>query len=186
MVSFIIRRLLWMVVLLFVISFLTFIIFYTLPVGRPGCAARGTQPDAGAARHASASTLGLDKPWYVQYGKYLDRLVFHFDFGYSYQNNVSVQQQIFDRLPATIALAIGGAIVWLLIGIPIGIISAIKRGTFLDRAAMGTALVAISAPVYWLGLVSLYLFSKDIGKFPIFEGRAPTRTRAPSSAIPGR
>ena len=60
---------------------------------------------------------------------------------------------------------------WLLIGIPIGIISAIKRGTILDRVAMGAALVAISAPVYWLGLVSLYLFSKDIGKFPIFEGQ---------------
>jgi peptide/nickel transport system permease protein len=61
--------------------------------------------------------------------------------------------------------------VWLLIGIPVGIISAIKRGTWMDRVAMGGALVAISAPVYWLGLVSLYLFSKDLGKFPLFEGQ---------------
>ena len=170
MFSFIVRRLLWMVVLLFVISFLTFIIFYTLPAADPAALRAGRNPTP-ELLDTLRKTLGLDKPWYVQYGKYLDRLVFHFDFGYSYQNSVSVKQQIFDRLPATGALAIGGAIVWLLIGIPIGIISAIKRGTILDRAAMGAALVAISAPVYWLGLVSLYLFSKDLGKFPIFEGQ---------------
>jgi peptide/nickel transport system permease protein len=74
-------------------------------------------------------------------------------------------------LPATASLAIGGAVVWLLVGIPVGIISAIKRGTLLDRAAMGTALLAISAPVYWVGLVSIYLFSEDLGKLaPIFKG----------------
>jgi peptide/nickel transport system permease protein len=170
MVPFIIRRLLWMVVLLLVISFLTFVIFYTLPAADPAALRAGRQPTPellASIRH----TLGLDKPWYIQYLKYLDRLVFHFDFGYSFQNNVSVKSQIFDRLPATAALSVGAAIVWLLVGIPIGIISAIKRGTWMDRAAMGGALVAISAPVYWLGLVSLYLFSKDLGKFPIFEGQ---------------
>jgi peptide/nickel transport system permease protein len=170
MFSFIVRRLLWMVVLLFVISFLTFIIFYTLPAADPAVlrAGRNPQPELLASIR---KTLGLDRPWYVQYYKYLERLIFHFDFGYSFQNNVSVKSQIFDRVPATGALAVGGAIVWLMIGIPIGIISAIKRGTILDRIAMGGALVAISAPVYWLGLVSLYLFSKDLGKFPIFEGQ---------------
>jgi peptide/nickel transport system permease protein len=61
-------------------------------------------------------------------------------------------------------------VVWLLIGIPVGIISAIRRGRIEDRIAMGGALVAISAPVYWLGLVALYLFSKDIGLIPIFDG----------------
>ena len=170
MFSFIVRRLLWMVVLLFVISFLTFIIFYTLPAADPAVlrAGRNPQPELLASIR---KTLGLDQPWYVQYYKYLERLIVHFDFGYSFQNNVSVKAQIFDRIPATGALAVGGAVVWLLIGIPIGIISAIKRGTLLDRIAMGGALVAISAPVYWLGLVSLYLFSKDLGKFPIFEGQ---------------
>jgi peptide/nickel transport system permease protein len=170
MIPFIIRRLLWMVVLLLVISFLTFVIFYTLPAADPAALRAGRQPTPellASIRH----TLGLDKPWYVQYVKYLDRLVFHFDFGYSFQNQVSVKEQIFSRLPATAALAAGAAVVWLLVGIPVGIISAIKRGTWMDRAAMGTALVAISAPVYWLGLVSLYLFSKDLGKFPLFEGQ---------------
>ena len=98
MIPFIIRRLLWMVVLLFVISLLTFIIFYTLPAADPAALRAGRQPTPellASIRH----TLGLDRPWYIQYLKYLQRLVFHFDFGYSFQNNVSVKSQIFDRLP---------------------------------------------------------------------------------------
>ena len=159
-----------MIVLLLVISFLTFIIFYLLPAADPATLRAGRQPTPELIATLK-ETLGLDKPWYVQYGKYLERLVFHFDFGFSYENNVSVRSQIFDRLPATAALAVGGAIVWLLIGVPVGIISAIKRGKSADRVAMGGALLAISAPVYWLGLVSLYLFSKDIGKIGIFKGQ---------------
>ena len=170
MIPFIIRRLLWMVVLLLVISFLTYIIFYTLPAADPAALRAGRQPSPELLA-SIRETLGLNDPWYVQYGKYLERLVFHFDFGYSYQNNVSVKSQIFDRLPVSATLAGGAAVVWLLIGIPVGIISAIKRGTWMDRLAMGGAFVAISAPVYWLGLVSLYLFSKDLGQIQIFQGQ---------------
>jgi peptide/nickel transport system permease protein len=170
MITFIIRRLLWMVVLLLVISFLTFVIFYTLPAADPAVLRAGRQPSPELLA-SIRETLGLNDPWYVQYLKYLERLVFHFDFGYSYQNNVSVREQIFDRLPVSATLAAGAAVVWLLVGIPVGIISAIKRGTWMDRLAMGSALVAISAPVYWLGLVSLYLFSKDLGQISLFEGQ---------------
>src|SRR3954463_9618653 len=121
--------------------------------------------------HAIRENLGLDKPWYEQFGIYVGNIVLHLDFGYSYQNNVAVRDTILDRLPATASLAIGGAGVWLLMGIPVGILSAIRRGTILDRVAMGGALLAISAPAYWLGLVAIYLFSKDLGKLvPIFEG----------------
>jgi peptide/nickel transport system permease protein len=169
MLSYIIRRLLWMVLLLVVISFMTFMIFYLLPSADPAVLRAGKQPTPELV-HTIRVTLGLDKPWYVQYWKYLDRLAFHFDFGTSYQNQVSVKSQIFDRVPATIGLGLGGAVVWLLIGIPIGIISAIKRGKLADRLAMGGALVMISAPVYWLGLVALYLFSKGIGVIGIFDG----------------
>jgi peptide/nickel transport system permease protein len=185
MFSFIVRRLLWMVVLLFAISFLTFIIFYTLPASDPALLRAGRQPTPELVA-TLRKTLGLDQPWYVQYFKYVKALVLHFDFGYSYQNNVSVKSQIFDRLPATGALAFGGAVVWLLLGIPIGIISAIKRGTILDRLAMGGALVAISAPVYWLGLVSLYLFSKDLGKFPIFDGQGTYPASGDIFTAPGQ
>lgn len=169
MLAFIIRRVLWMSVLLLVISFITFIIFTTLPSADPVLlrAGRNATPE----RIASLTkTLGLDKPWYEQYWIYLKGLLFHFDFGFSYQNNVSVREQIFDRIPATTGLALGGMVLWLLVGIPIGILAAVRRGTWMDKTAMGLALVAISAPVYWLGLVMLYLFSKDIGVIPIFEG----------------
>jgi peptide/nickel transport system permease protein len=173
MIPFIIRRLLWMVVLLLVISFLTFVIFYTLPAADPATLRAGRQPQPellATIRH----TLGLDRPWYVQYLKYLERLVFHFDFGYSFQNNISVKEQIFDRLPATLALSVGAAAVWLLVGIPVGIISAIKRGTWMDRVAMGSA------------LVSLYLFSKDLGKLPLFEGQGAYPTSGNIFNDPGQ
>jgi len=170
MIPYIIRRLIWAVVLLFVVSFITFLMFVVLPSADPALLRAGRNPSPEVVE-AIRKNLGLDKPWYVQYGIYVRDLVFHFDFGYSYQNNVAVRATIFDRLPATISLAIGAAIVWLLIGIPIGIISAIYKGTVIDRLAMGGALIAISAPVYWVGLVSIYLFSKDLGKLvPIFQG----------------
>jgi peptide/nickel transport system permease protein len=170
MITYIIRRLLWSVVLLFAVSLIAFLIFVLMPAADPAILRAGRNPSPEVIA-AIREQLGLDKPWYVQYGIYLRDLILHFDFGYSYQNNVAVRETIFDRLPATISLAIGGAVVWLLIGIPIGIISAIKRGTLLDRFAMGFALLAISAPVYWVGLVSIYLFSEDLGKLlPIFKG----------------
>jgi peptide/nickel transport system permease protein len=69
-----------------------------------------------------------------------------------------------------LSLAIGAAFVWLLMGIPVGILSAIKRGTVLDRGFMTVALVFVSMPVFWLGLVVLFLFAKDIGRFHVFLG----------------
>jgi peptide/nickel transport system permease protein len=170
-IRYIIRRLLWVIVLLFLVSFITFVIFYLLPTADPAALRAGRQPNPDLVEQIRHN-LGLDNPWYQQYFDYMKRLVLHFDFGYSYQNNISVKQQIFDRLPATASLAIGAAVVWLLSGITVGIISAVRRRSLLDRVTMGAALVAISAPVYWLGLVSLYLFSSDIGKFkvPFFKG----------------
>jgi peptide/nickel transport system permease protein len=171
MVRYIIRRLIWVVVLLFVVSAITFFIFYKLPSADPAQLRAGRQPNPELVEQIRHN-LGLDQPWYEQYYHYMNRLVLHFDFGYSFQNNISVKEQIFDRLPATASLAIGGAVLWLLAGISVGIISAVKRRTALDRITMTGALVAISAPVYWLGLVMLYLFSADIGKFkvPFFHG----------------
>src|SRR6266571_418055 len=166
MTKYIIRRLRWVVVLLFLVSLLTFVIFYLLPSADPAQLRAGRQPNPQLVEQIRHN-LGLDKPWYTQYFDYMKRLVLHFDFGYSYQNNISVKQQLFDRLPASISVAVGAAVVFLISGVGVGIISAIKRRTLLDRATMGASLVAISAPVYWLGLVALYLFAADIGKFPI-------------------
>jgi peptide/nickel transport system permease protein len=161
---------LWVVLLLFLVSFLTFVIFYLFPSADPATLRAGHQPSprlVAEVRHR----FGLDKPWYVQYWRYMKALVLHFDFGYSYQNDIAVKTQIFSRLPATISLTVGAAILWLVAGIGIGTLSAVKRRSRFDRIAMGGALVAISAPVFWLALLALYLFASDIGKFPIFPGQ---------------
>ena len=172
MVRYIIRRLLWVVVLLFLVSVLTFIIFYTLTSADPAALRAGRQPNPELVEQIRHN-LGLDNPWYQQYYDYMKQLVLHFDFGYSYQNNISVKQQLFDRAPASISVAVGAAVIFLISGVAVGIISAIRRRTLLDRATMGASLVAISAPVYWLGLVCLYLFASDITSI-----RLPRKSRA--------
>jgi peptide/nickel transport system permease protein len=156
--------------MLAIVSALIFVIFYVFPTADPATlrAGRNASPkQIEIIRHA----LGLDKPIYEQYWLYMKGIVLHFDFGYSYQSNADVRTLIFDRLPATIWLVTGAAILWLLMGIPVGIISAIKRRSLLDRSTMVTSLAFISAPVFWLGLVVLYLFAKDVGQFPIFQGQ---------------
>jgi peptide/nickel transport system permease protein len=169
MASYIARRLLWTLLLLLVITAVTFLIFYVLPSADPAAQRAGRDPSPElitAIRHQ----LGLDKSLPAQYWDYTRDLFLHFDFGQSFINNTSVRSLIFDRLPNTIFLVVGAAIVWFVTGVGIGIVSAVRRGTIWDRALMGGALVAISAPVYWLGLVSLYLFSNDIGVWHIFPG----------------
>lgn len=169
MATYIARRLLWTILLLLVITAVTFLIFYVLPSGDPAKlrAGRSATPETLAAIR---SQLGLDKSLPHQYWDYVRNIVFHFNFGNSYINNQPVKSLMFDRLPNTVFLVLGAALVWFVAGVGIGIISAVSRGSFRDRLLMGGALVAISAPVYWLGLVCLYLFSSDIGRFKIFPG----------------
>jgi peptide/nickel transport system permease protein len=180
---YIIRRLLWVVLLLLIVSAVTFIIFYALPSGDPAALRAGKSPSPqqlAQIRH----TLGLDKPIYVQYYRFIKAIVLHFDFGYSYQNSQPVRSEMFSRLPATASLTIGAVVVWLLIGLPVGVISALKSRSFIDRVSMGGALLAISAPVYWLGLMGLFFFSKDIGRVAhIFDGAG---SYTPFSENPGK
>lgn len=169
MTAYIIRRLAWVVVALFAVSLLTFVIFYALPSADPAALRAGKHPTpelVAQIRH----NLGLDEPLLTQYGEYMKRLVLHFDFGYSYQNDASVNSLIVDRIGATISLTIGAVVLWLVMGVSVGIISAVRRQSLADRVSMGAALIGISAPVYWLGLVMLFLFSADIGKVHLFEG----------------
>lgn len=171
-----------MIVLLFVVSFVTFVIFYIFPSADPAALRAGRQPNPQLVEQIRHQ-LGLDKPWYHQYFDYMRQLVLHFDFGRSYQNDISVRQQIFDRLPATISLAAGAAVIFLVLGVLIGVISGTRPRSALDRFAMGGSLVAISAPVYWLGLVALYLFANDIGKIKLFDGAG---SYVPISQNPGQ
>ncbi len=170
MTRYVVRRLLWTALLLLIVSVLTFVVFYLLPSADPARLRAGPHPTTELIA-AIRDQLGLDRPWTVQLGDYLRQLVLHFDLGHSYRNDVDVRDAILERLPATISLAFGALVLWLTVGIVVGVISATRPGTWLDRLAMGGALIAISAPVYWLGLVALYLLSEDIGVLPILPGQ---------------
>jgi peptide/nickel transport system permease protein len=167
--TYILRRLLYMVVVLLFVIALTFLIFYVLPSADPAALRAGRSPTPETLA-AIREQLGLDKPIYEQFWVYVKGLVLHFDLGNSFVNNADVKDLVLDRLPNTLFLIIGAALVWVVVGVLVGTISAVKRGTLLDRAAMGTALLAISAPVYFTGLVALYLFSDDIGVVPLLPG----------------
>ena len=176
MAAYIARRLIWVVFLLFMITLITFVIFSVLPSGDPAVLRAGRQPSPQlieSIRHQ----FGLDKSKPVQFINYIgDILPFlghnGFYFGFSYQNQTQVLPEILSRLPNTIFLTLGAVILWLSVGIPIGMISAVKTGSWLDRLLMSVALIFISAPVYFLGLVVLYLFADDIGKFPLLPGNS--------------
>jgi peptide/nickel transport system permease protein len=160
---YLIRRALFMVLVLFVVSLLTFLIFVKLPAGDPARRAVGrttTPEQIEAARVA----FGLDKPLYVQYARFAKGLVpwpgwfLTEDVYYSYGNFVPVKEEIYRRLPVTTTLAIGAAMLWVLVGIPIGIISGIKRGSIADRVSMIFALIGVSMPVFWAAQLLLYFF----------------------------
>lgn len=175
MATYIVRRLLWTVVLLLVISLVTFLIFYVLPTADPAALRAGRDPSQ-ALIEGIRDQLGLNDPILTQYGRYISDLFLHFDFGKSFVNNTEVKDLVFDRMPNTLFLVIGAAVVWFVVGVTIGVISAVFRGRIWDRLLMGAALIAISAPVYWLGLVMLTLFSNDIGQVPIFPGSGAYQT----------
>jgi peptide/nickel transport system permease protein len=170
MAGYIARRILWAIFVLVAVSFLTFVIFSVLPSSDPVAlrAGRNASPEV---QHAVRRALGLDKAWYEQYWIQLKALVLHFDFGHDYFNGTSVRSELFDRLPATIGLALGAMVIWLGIGIPLGILAAVRHGRPTDRAATGTSLLFMSAPAYWLALVALFVFAKGIGVVPIFDGQ---------------
>jgi peptide/nickel transport system permease protein len=169
MTRYIIRRVLWGVLLLVIVSAVMFVLFRILPTGDPARLRAGRNPSPKVIadiRH----NLGLDKPLLTQFWIYMKGVFLHFELGFSYYSGASVKSLIFNRLPATVSLAIGGAIVWLVTGLTIGIISARRAGSWLDRSSMGAALVLLSAPEYWLGLIVLYLFADDIGQVRVFPG----------------
>ncbi len=171
-ITFIVRRLIATVFLLIVVSMITFSIFFLLPrlAGQTtrGLASQyiGRNPTP-AAVHAIEQQLGLDAPVPVQYGRFLRGIVLgeHFNagtskaycpppcFGYSFKNQQPVWPMMVSGLPVTISLAVGAAILWLVGGVAIGVISALRRGTLFDRFSMGVALAGVSLPIFFTGLI---------------------------------
>ncbi len=171
MTAYIIRRILWGIVLVMLVSALTFLLFNVLPGANPAQLRAGRNASPFIVAHITHE-LGLDKPVYTQFFDYMKNIILHFNFGYSFYSGASVLGLITNRLPATLSLTVGAALLWLIAGVLIGIISAIKRGSLLDRGAMSIALVFVSMPVFWFGLVMLFLFAQDIGRYHVFLGAA--------------
>jgi peptide/nickel transport system permease protein len=165
-----IRRLIWAAAVVLVVTMVTFLIFFLMPPGDPALrfAGRAAAPET---IQRIREDFGLDKPWYHQYGIFVKNLFTGDEWGwpglgFSYDTRIPVRDELLNRLPRTLLLIGGAAILWVLMGLTIGIISAIKRGTRLDRAAMGFALFGVSAPVFWLGLVALFIFWQKLGILP--------------------
>jgi peptide/nickel transport system permease protein len=112
--------------------------------------------------------LGIDKPVYQQYLSFLNRLVIHQDLGRSFANRESVNSEVAKAAPVTASLVFGGAIAWMLIAVPIGILSALRPRSLLDRASMTFVLIGVSAhsPI-WIGLIFSYFFGYKWGITPI-------------------
>ncbi|KPL19594.1 MAG: ABC transporter permease [candidate division Zixibacteria bacterium SM23_81] len=164
MTAYLLRRLIWVVLLLAGVSLATFVIFFQIP-SNPAelVAGKNATPEMIANIERR---LGLDQPWYVQYWRFLHRAI-RGDLGFSYITQQEVAPILLAAFPVTLSLAIGAAIIWLAIGIPIGVLSALKPRSLPDRLAMIFALVGISTPVFWLGLVMLKVFADTLGCFPL-------------------
>jgi peptide/nickel transport system permease protein len=167
MTLYIARRLVWTVVVVACVLAITFAVFYLLPAGDPALRFAGKSPNPTELRQIH-SRLGLNRPWYVQFGKFSENFFVGDKFGwpglgYTYAGQTSVKALIVARAPRTLLLIAGAAIIWLVLGVAVGVLSAVKRRTVVDRLAMGFALVGISTPVFWLGLMSLYIFWRQLG-----------------------
>jgi peptide/nickel transport system permease protein len=168
MTRFLVRRILLGIVVLWVITSLVFVMFYIAPhdVART-IAGRQATPDTVAA---VTRRLGLDKPILTQYATYLRHLV-HGNLGYSFYNSTSVRSLLWQRVPVSVSLALGAAVVWLLIGVVSGVLAAVHPRSWVDRTANFFALFFYSMPSFLLGAVFLYLLFfrlhlAGIGFFP--------------------
>ena len=178
MIAYILRRVVTAVLLLFVVSAVTFAIFFLVPrlagATSADLASRYVGKSAGEEQiQATAEKLGFNDPLYVQYGRFAKGLVLGADynygpstercpapcFGYSFVNQTPVWPDLLDRLPVTLSLAAGASVIWLFAGVGTGVISALRRGTVFDRAAMGVALAGVSLPIFFTGLLLLAIFS---------------------------
>jgi peptide/nickel transport system permease protein len=178
MVRYIARRLIGVALIVLVISAITFGVFFLIPASPATLACgRACTPERIAIINHK---LGLDKPTYEQYGLYLKGIFAGRDYGegtqvshcprpclgFSFKNDQPVWFLIKDRFPVTFSIAIGAAVLWLLIGLSVGILSALRRGSFFDRSAMTVALAGVSLPPYLTGLVALLIFASILKILP--------------------
>jgi peptide/nickel transport system permease protein len=163
MARFVVRRTLSMLLVLFAISVLTFLIFQAIPNGDPAqrLAGRTSTPETVAAIRR---TWGFDKPIYDQYALTIKNVLEGNVVSYTQQ--VNVEREIVADLPPTLSLALGAGVIWLALGVGLGLLSAVRAGGLLDRGLTVLALVGVSTPVFLLGALMLYLLAYKWGLFP--------------------
>ena len=165
MFRYLVRRLLWACVLFIAVTFVTYVIFFVIPAdpARLLAGKNPTEEQISKIRHS----LGLDQPVPVQYAKFLKRLVIDRSLGESYSTQESVNSIVKSAAPVTASLVFGGLILWMLIGLTIGILSALRPRSLLDRTGMVFVLIGISAHPVWIGLILIYFISFKLGWTPI-------------------
>jgi len=164
MATFIIRRLLWLVVVLFAISILVFLIFFATPGVDPARQMAGRNPTAATIKNIKHE-FGLDRPLPVRYGLMMKHIFISRDL-ISYGSHTKVIPEILAAAPVTFSLILGAAVIWIVFSILIGVAATVFRGTFIDPLLMILALIGISLPVFWLGeMVNLVTQSRAHGFF---------------------
>jgi len=167
MALYIVRRVAWAGLVVLIVLLLTFAVFYLMPAGDPALRFAGKSPTEESLA-LIRDRLGLDEPWYEQYGIYVKNVTTGDEYGwpglgYSYVSSVSVLGEVKERAPRTLLLIVGAATIWIVVGVTVGVLSAIRRRSIVDRAAMGFVLIGISSPVFWLGLMALFIFWNKLG-----------------------
>ena len=163
MIGFIVRRLVWAFLLAAIITLFTFVIFFIIPTDT-----RSTLSGQGSTDPTLAGQFHLrDKPVTTQYVSFLGHLVQHGDLGRSIRSGVPVRDTIIRALPVTASLVIGGVVTWFLIAFPIGILSALRPRSLVDKGLMMLVLIGASAHPIWLGLVLSYLLGYKLHVFPL-------------------
>ncbi|WP_312500648.1 ABC transporter permease [Lacrimispora sp.] len=163
MYKYIIKRLLMLIPVIIGVTFIVFFILNLSP-GDPAAIILGDQASAEALA-MKREELGLNDPLLIRYGRYLVKML-HGDLGTSYKNSLSVWDQVISRFPNTAMLAVAAILVALAIGIPVGIISAKNQYSALDNISMVTALIGVSMPSFWMGLLLVIVFALNLGWLP--------------------
>jgi ABC-type dipeptide/oligopeptide/nickel transport system permease component len=173
--GFILKRLLLLVPILFGVTLVVFAAVHLVP-GDPALLMLGEKATP-AALEALRRDLGLDKPLVVQYMTFLGHLV-QGDLGRSVQTGNAVGWEIWDRFPATLELSVAALAIAVGLGVPLGLIAAVRRNSAADYLAMSGSLLGVSMPIFWLGLVLMMIFSAWLGWLP-FSQRADILVTTP-------
>jgi peptide/nickel transport system permease protein len=162
--AYIARRVLALVPLLIIVSFIVFSLSQLLP-GDPARVIAGGQKATPEGIAKARVELHLDKPFVQQYGIWLGNAV-QGDLGTSFFDHETVMQSILQRFPVTLSLALGALVLTVLIGLPLGILAAVKQGSFVDRMVTASSSVALAMPDFWLGMILLLIFAVNLQMLP--------------------